>query len=64
MPIIDFINYVQADAVKAGLTGADAALPVLSIAAPFNRAASFPAGRRDASATSPGSTSTTTRCSA
>ena len=45
VPIIDFVNYVQADAVKAGLTGADAALPVLSIAAPFNRAASFPAGQ-------------------
>ena len=44
VPIIDFINFVQADAVKAGLTGADAALPVLSEAAPFNRAASFPAG--------------------
>ena len=44
VPIIDFVNYVQADAVKAGLTGADAALPVLSIAAPFNRQASFPAG--------------------
>ncbi|MCW2767734.1 MAG: 5-Nucleotidase domain protein, partial [Nocardioides sp.] len=45
VPIIDFVNYVQADAVKAGLTGADAALPVLSIAAPFNRQASFPAGQ-------------------
>ena len=45
VPIIDFVQYVQADAVKAGLTGADAALPVLSIAAPFNRAASFPAGQ-------------------
>jgi 2',3'-cyclic-nucleotide 2'-phosphodiesterase/3'-nucleotidase len=45
VPIIDFVNYVQADAVKAGLTGSDAALPVLSIAAPFNRAASFPAGQ-------------------
>ncbi|MEO6512055.1 MAG: 5'-nucleotidase C-terminal domain-containing protein [Nocardioides sp.] len=44
VPIIDFVNYVQADAVKAGLTGADAALPVLSEAAPFNRAASFPEG--------------------
>ena len=44
VPIIDFVQYVQADAVKAGLTGADAALPVLSIAAPFNRGASFPAG--------------------
>jgi 2',3'-cyclic-nucleotide 2'-phosphodiesterase/3'-nucleotidase len=50
VPIIDFVNYVQADAVKQGLTGADASLPVLSIAAPFNRGASFPAGdvsRRD-----------------
>jgi 2',3'-cyclic-nucleotide 2'-phosphodiesterase / 3'-nucleotidase len=45
VPIIDFVNYVQADAVKAGLTGADAALPVLSIAAPFNRGASFPSGQ-------------------
>lgn len=43
--IIDFVNFVQAEAVKAGLTGADAALPVLSIAAPFNRGASFPAGQ-------------------
>jgi 2',3'-cyclic-nucleotide 2'-phosphodiesterase/3'-nucleotidase len=45
VPIIDFVNFVQADAVKAGLEGADASLPVLSIAAPFNRAASFPAGQ-------------------
>jgi 2',3'-cyclic-nucleotide 2'-phosphodiesterase/3'-nucleotidase len=59
VPIIDFINFVQAEAVKAGLTGADASLPVLSIAAPFNRQASFrPA--RSRSATWPGSTSTTT----
>jgi 2',3'-cyclic-nucleotide 2'-phosphodiesterase / 3'-nucleotidase len=43
-PIIDFINYVQALTVKAALTGADADLPMLSIAAPFNRAASFPQG--------------------
>lgn len=41
---LDFINYVQAEAVKAELTGADAALPVLSIAAPFNREAAIPAG--------------------
>ena len=41
---LDFINYVQADAVKAGLTGADADLPVLSIAAPFNKDAAIPAG--------------------
>ena len=43
--IIDFINFVQADAVKQGLTGDDASLPVLSIAAPFNRQASFPSGQ-------------------
>ncbi|MCV2393094.1 5'-nucleotidase C-terminal domain-containing protein [Actinotalea sp. M2MS4P-6] len=41
---LDFINYVQASSVKANLTGSDADLPVLSIAAPFNRAASIPAG--------------------
>ncbi len=44
VPIIDFVNFVQADAVKAGLSGAAAALPVLSIAAPFSRSASFPSG--------------------
>ncbi len=43
-PIIDFINYVQALTVKAALTGSDADLPMLSIAAPFNRGASFPQG--------------------
>ncbi|WP_240641304.1 bifunctional metallophosphatase/5'-nucleotidase [Nocardioides ferulae] len=42
--IMDFVQYVQAGAVKAGLTGADAALPVLSIAAPFARGAVFPQG--------------------
>ncbi|GCE75322.1 bifunctional metallophosphatase/5'-nucleotidase [Cellulomonas biazotea] len=41
---LDFINHVQAQAVQAELTGADAALPVLSIAAPFNREAAIPAG--------------------
>lgn len=42
---IDFINYVQAAAVKAALAGtASADLPVLSIAAPFNAAAAIPAG--------------------
>ena len=46
VPIIDFVNYVQADAVKADLTGADAALPVLSIAAPFNRAGVVPGRAR------------------
>ena len=43
VPIIDFINYVQADAVKTAL-GAANTLPLLSIAAPFNRSAVFPAG--------------------
>ncbi|WP_310964325.1 bifunctional metallophosphatase/5'-nucleotidase [Nocardioides terrisoli] len=42
VPVIDFINYVQADAVKAA-TGTS--LPMLSIAAPFNRSATFPAGQ-------------------
>jgi 2',3'-cyclic-nucleotide 2'-phosphodiesterase/3'-nucleotidase len=42
---IDFINHVQGDAVKAALAGApDESLPVLSIAAPFNRDAAIPAG--------------------
>ena len=42
---MDFINYVQADAVKKALAGtADATTPVLSIAAPFNKAAAIPAG--------------------
>ncbi|HET8605288.1 MAG TPA: 5'-nucleotidase C-terminal domain-containing protein, partial [Marmoricola sp.] len=43
VPIIDFVNYVQADAVKQAL-GAGNTLPVLSIAAPFNRQASFKSG--------------------
>jgi 2',3'-cyclic-nucleotide 2'-phosphodiesterase/3'-nucleotidase len=42
---MDFINYVQAGAVKTALAGSSsAALPVLSIAAPFNAGASIPAG--------------------
>jgi 2',3'-cyclic-nucleotide 2'-phosphodiesterase/3'-nucleotidase len=42
---IDFINFVQADAVKKALAGtASAGLPVLSIAAPFNREAAIPVG--------------------
>ena len=42
---MDFINHVQAEAVKAALAGTpDADLPVLSIAAPFNRDAAIPAG--------------------
>ncbi len=42
---MDFINRVQAEAVKSALVGtADAATPVLSIAAPFNKDAAIPAG--------------------
>ena len=42
---MDFINHVQADAVKTALAGTpDETLPVLSIAAPFNRDAAIPAG--------------------
>ena len=42
---MDFINHVQADAVRTAITGTpDEALPMLSIAAPFNRDASIPAG--------------------
>ncbi|GGC07545.1 bifunctional metallophosphatase/5'-nucleotidase [Cellulomonas carbonis] len=41
---LDLINHVQALEVREGLTGADAELPVLSIAAPFNRDAAIPAG--------------------
>ncbi|GAA1903247.1 bifunctional metallophosphatase/5'-nucleotidase [Lapillicoccus jejuensis] len=45
-PAIDFINDVQADAVKTAVAGTPAASnPVLSIAAPFNRAAAIPAGQ-------------------
>lgn len=42
---MDFVNYVQADAVKQAIAGtADADLPVLAIAAPFNRGANIPQG--------------------
>ncbi len=42
---MDFINYVQADAVKKALAGSSSAsLPLLSIAAPFNPDAAIPAG--------------------
>ena len=45
-PAIDLVNHVQADAVKQAVAGtAAAANPVLSIAAPFNREASIPAGQ-------------------
>ncbi|GAA2815238.1 bifunctional metallophosphatase/5'-nucleotidase [Kribbella solani] len=42
---LDFVNFVQADAVAKILAGTpQAALPVLAIAAPFNRDAAIPAG--------------------
>lgn len=43
---LDFINLVQAEAVRAAIVGTpEAALPILSIAAPFNREAAIPAGQ-------------------
>jgi 2',3'-cyclic-nucleotide 2'-phosphodiesterase/3'-nucleotidase len=46
VPILDFVNYVQADAVKQALAASgDGSLPVLSIAAPFSRTAVFPSGQ-------------------
>jgi 2',3'-cyclic-nucleotide 2'-phosphodiesterase/3'-nucleotidase len=42
---LDFINLVQAEAVRAGIAGTPAAaLPMLSIAAPFYKDANIPAG--------------------
>jgi 2',3'-cyclic-nucleotide 2'-phosphodiesterase/3'-nucleotidase len=42
---LDFVNFVQADAVSEALVGTpQESLPVLAIAAPFNRDASIPAG--------------------
>lgn len=42
---IDFVNHVQAGAVRKAIAGTpEAALPLLSIAAPFNRNAAIPAG--------------------
>ncbi len=42
---MDFINLVQAQTVKGALVGTpEAGLPMLSIAAPFNKAAAIPAG--------------------
>ncbi len=42
---LDFINYVQSDAVSKALIGTQyATLPLLSIAAPFNREAAIPQG--------------------
>ncbi|MGW2747017.1 bifunctional metallophosphatase/5'-nucleotidase [Streptomyces sp. NPDC001450] len=44
VPIMDFIHKVQTDTVKAGLSAADAALPLISVAAPFSRTADIPKG--------------------
>ncbi|GHD85606.1 bifunctional metallophosphatase/5'-nucleotidase [Streptomyces naganishii] len=44
VPIMDFIHKVQSDTVKAGLSAADAALPLISVAAPFSRTADIPQG--------------------
>ncbi|WP_199238327.1 bifunctional metallophosphatase/5'-nucleotidase [Kribbella steppae] len=42
---LDFVNFIQADAVAKAVVGTpQASLPVLAIAAPFNRAAAIPAG--------------------
>ncbi|GAB2806409.1 5'-nucleotidase C-terminal domain-containing protein [Actinoallomurus bryophytorum] len=44
--ILDYVNVVQTAKVKEAIAGtANASLPVVSIAAPFNRAATFPAGQ-------------------
>ncbi|AEM86455.1 bifunctional metallophosphatase/5'-nucleotidase [Streptomyces violaceusniger] len=45
VPILDFINHVQSETVKASLAGTEyAALPVLSQASCFSRTAAIPAG--------------------
>ncbi|GAA4487602.1 5'-nucleotidase C-terminal domain-containing protein [Actinoallomurus oryzae] len=44
--ILDYVNLVQTETVKKAIAGtANESLPVISIAAPFNRAATFPAGK-------------------
>ncbi|MBM7505128.1 bifunctional metallophosphatase/5'-nucleotidase [Agromyces aurantiacus] len=43
--ILDYVNAVQTSTVAAAVAGTpEAALPIVSIAAPFNRGATFPAG--------------------
>ncbi|MGW1807402.1 bifunctional metallophosphatase/5'-nucleotidase [Streptomyces sp. NPDC002078] len=44
VPIMDFIHKVQMESVKAGLSASDAALPLISVAAPFSRTADIPQG--------------------
>ena len=44
--ILDYVNHVQIETVSKAIAGsAEASLPIISIAAPFNRAATFPAGQ-------------------
>ncbi|GAA2027066.1 5'-nucleotidase C-terminal domain-containing protein [Agromyces tropicus] len=44
--ILDYVNAVQTDTVAAAVAGTpEASLPIVSIAAPFNRGATFPAGQ-------------------
>ncbi|MFF3575851.1 bifunctional metallophosphatase/5'-nucleotidase [Streptomyces mirabilis] len=44
VPVMDFIHQVQMATVASGLSTADAALPLISVAAPFSRTADIPAG--------------------
>ncbi|MCW7942706.1 nucleotidase [Streptomyces hygroscopicus] len=44
VPIMDFIHQVQMASVATGLSSADAALPLISVAAPFSRTADIPKG--------------------
>ncbi|MEU8948879.1 5'-nucleotidase C-terminal domain-containing protein [Streptomyces sp. NPDC048489] len=44
VPVMDFIHQVQTAAVATGLSTADAALPLISVAAPFSRTADIPRG--------------------
>ncbi|KIE27666.1 nucleotidase [Streptomyces sp. MUSC 125] len=44
VPVMDFIHEVQMAKVASGLSAADAALPLISVAAPFSRTADIPAG--------------------
>ncbi|MFR9798589.1 bifunctional metallophosphatase/5'-nucleotidase [Streptomyces sp. MS06] len=44
VPVMDFIHEVQMKQVASGLSAADAALPLISVAAPFSRTADIPQG--------------------
>ncbi|WP_055492109.1 bifunctional UDP-sugar hydrolase/5'-nucleotidase [Streptomyces sp. TP-A0356] len=44
VPVMDFIHQVQMASVAKGLSTADAALPLISVAAPFSRTADIPKG--------------------